>query len=294
MSAHEMQWKADIEAKLSQLTSQNTALANQLKAQPSLEEVLQAITAQLSRMDQGLREDFVGKFAGMIAPATESITNRVVKLEDRLTKAEEQEQKIEGQMLAHQTVISEHLGETEKKQIEILNWFVNALNQHHEINAGTLVEQRNAAKDCRDATAATSKAASLCTTFAQNYESTASHATGAIRTLTATMQSELRSLVRDIEEKASATIMPVVTKARDITAEQWMKRMRWIVFGAVIILFISGVLTRYTQPSPYIMRDAASWRTLESGMTQEQADKINKVLNEVQVEQRAAEEKQNK
>jgi hypothetical protein len=294
MSTHEMQWKADIEAKLSQLTAQNTALANQLKAQPSLGEVLQVITAQLSRMDQGLREDFIGKFAGMISPATESITNRVVKLEERLSTAEEREQKFEEQSIAHQMIITEQFERAENRLIDILNAFVLNLEEHHRCNAETLKAQQAAAKDCRTAAAQTAQAASLCTTFAQNYESTASQATGAIRTLTGTMQSELRSLVRDIEEKASATIMPVVKKAREMTEDQYIKRAWWIAFGAIAILLISGVLTRYMQPSPYIMRDAASWRSLENGMRQEQADKINKVLNEVQAEQRAEEEKQNK
>jgi hypothetical protein len=289
-----MQWKADIEAKLSQLTAQSIALANQLKAQPSINDLLNAISAQLSRMDQGLREDFVGKFAGHIMPATDAITNRVVKLEERLSTAEEQEQKIERQMLAHQTTISEQLDETKKKQLEILNWFIAALNQHHQINADTLAGQKAAAKDCRAAATATAKAASLCTTFAENYENTASHATGAIRTLTAMMQTELRSLVQDIEEKASETIMPIMTKAREMTEKQFLRRTRWLAVGAVIILAVGVFFTKFSQPSPYIMRDAANWRTFESDLTQEQADKINKVINEINAEQRAEEEKKNK
>jgi hypothetical protein len=42
------------------------------------------------------------------------------------------------------------------------------------------------------------------------------------------------------------------------------------------------------------MRDAASWRAFQNDLTPEQSNKVNKVIDEIQAEQRAAEEKKNK
>jgi hypothetical protein len=62
----------------------------------------------------------------------------------------------------------------------------------------------------------------------------------------------------------------------------------------VLALIICGGLIWFVQPLPHVMRDAASWRTFQSSMPQEQADKITKVINEVQEGQKAEEEKKNK
>jgi len=286
-----MQWMSDVEARMAQLTARNTALEKHLKEQPAPSDMLAAIAAQLTRMDQSLREDFTGKFAGHITPFIDSVSNRVKALDERVAKAEEQEKGIEEQVAAHQATISEQLDETEKRQAEILNWFVDSLNQHHKINAATLAKQQLAVEECRRATVETTRAATLCTTFAGNYESTASHATAAIQTLAATSRGELQSFVQGITKETSAAIMPTIEKAREMTEDQWMKRVWWISMGVMFVLMCCAGLTWFAQPSPYVMRDAASWRAIQSEMTQEQAETVNKVLNDVQAKQRAREEK---
>ena len=291
MSTPPMQWMSDMEAQIAQLTARNMALEKHLKDQPTPAELLAAIAAQLARMDQNLREDFTGKFAGHITPFIDSVSNRVKALDERLVKAEEREQGIEEQVATHQATINAQLEETEKRQAEILNWFVDALNQHHKINAATLSKQQLAVEECRRATVETSKAAKLCTTFAGNYESTASHATAAIQTLAASSRGEIQSFVQGIKNETKAAIMPVIKEAREMTEAQWTRRVWLVTMGAFIILVCCVGLTWVAQPSPYVMRDAANWRAIESDMTPEQADTMNKVLNEVQAKQRVREEK---
>jgi hypothetical protein len=286
-----MQWMSDMEARMAQLAAKNTALEKQIKEQPAPSELLAAIAAQLTRMDQSLREDFTGKFAGHITPFIDSVSNRVKALDERLAKTEEREQGIEEQVAAHQATISTQLEETEKRQADILNWFVDALNQHHKINAATLSKQQLAVEECRRATVETTRAAKLCTTFANNYEATASHATGAIQTLAASSRGEIQTFVQSIKNETKAAIMPTIKQAREMTEAQWTRRVWWTTAGVMVVLICCIGLTWLAQPSPYIMRDAANWRAIESDMTPEQADTINKVLNEVQAKQRAREEK---
>lgn len=282
-----MQWMSDVEAKLAQLTAQH-------KSQPNNLELLDTIGARIAREGQTLREDFIGKFAGNFLLATETITKRVVELDEKQTELEEREQKLEAQIAAHEAKVSEDLEKTEKKQIEILRRFIDALNQHHEINAATLIEQRAAVEGCRQAARQTAQAAALCTSFTEDYKATSTQGKEAVQALATKLRADLQSFVKGIKEDTSTAIMPTIKRVRDLTQEEYLRRAKWIAFGAAVILVISGVLTKYTQPSPYIMRDAASWRTFEGGMTQEQADKINKVLDEVQAGQKAEEGKKNK
>lgn len=294
MSTPPMQWMSDMEARIAQLTARNASLEKQIKEQPAPSEMLAAITAQLTRMDQSLREDFTGKFAGHITPFIDSVSNRIKTLNAQLEKAEEREQWIEEKVAAHEANVITKMDETEQQQIEILNKFVDALNQHHQINAATLSKQQLAVEACRRATSETTRAATLCTTFASNYESTASHATVAIQTLAASSRGEIQSFVQGIKNETKAVIMPVIKEAHEMTEEQWKRRITWLTAGMMFVLLCCVGLTWFTQPSPYVMRDAANWRTFEHGLTQEQADKINKVINEGQAEQRKVEEEKNR
>jgi hypothetical protein len=195
---------------------------------------------------------------------------------------------------AHEANVSEQLDETEKRQADILKWFVDALNQHHKINAATLSKQQLAVEECRRATVETTRAAKLCTTFANNYEATASHATGAIQTLATSSRGEIQTFVQGIKNETKAAIMPTIKQAREMTEAQWTRRVWWTTAGVMVVLICCIGLTWLAQPSPYIMRDAANWRSLYSDMTKEQADTVNKVINEIQDQRRVSEEKEKK
>jgi hypothetical protein len=282
-----MQWMSDVDAKLAQLAAQS-------KSQPNTLELVEAVGVRISREGQILREDFTGKFAASFLLATETITKRVVELDEKQTELEERERKLEAQIAAHEAKVKEDLEKTEKKQLEILNSFIDALNQHHKINAATLTKQQVAVEECRRAAATTAGAAVLCTSFADDYKATSTQGKEEVHALAMRLHGDLQSFVKGIKEETSTAIMPTIERVRDLTQEEYLRRAKWIAFGAAVILVISGVLTMYAQPLPYIMRDAASWRTFQSSMPQVQADKINKVLDEVQAAQKAEEEKKNK
>ena len=285
---------SDIEAKMAQLAAQDASLESKVKSQPSLIEIVVAIDVRLAREGQILREDFVGKFAGHITPFIDTVTTRVKNLGERLSEAEDQELSIKEQIAAHEAKVVGQLAETEKKQLEILNWFVDALNQHHKINAATLTKQQVAVEECQRATGATAKAAALCTSFAEDYKATSAQGKKAVQALTTKLRSDLQTFIKGIKEDTSTAIMPTIERAHEMTEEEYFRRGRWIAVGIILILLISGGLTWFAQPSHYMMRDAAKWRTFESDLNQDQADRINKVLNEIQAEQKAEEEKNNK
>lgn len=287
MSTHEMQWRSDVDARLSQLTAQ-------LKSQPNNLELVESIGARIAREGQTLREDFIGKFAASFLLATETITKRMVEIDEKQTEMEEREQKLEERIAAHEAKVSADLEKTEKKQLEILNGFIDTLNQHHKINAATLTKQQVTVEECQRAAAATARAAALCTTFADDYKATSTQGKEEVNALTTKLRSDLQSFVKGIKEETSTAIMPTIKRVRDLTQEEYMRRAKWIAFGAAIILVISGVLTWYAQPSHSIMRDGASWRAFQNDLTPEQSNKVNKVIDEIQAEQRATEEKKNK
>jgi hypothetical protein len=286
MSTPPMQWMSDVEAKLAQLSAQN-------KSQPNNLELVDAIGARIAREGQTLREDFIGKFAASFLLATETITKRVVELEEKQTKLEEREQVLEEKTAAHEAKVTADLDKAEERLTEIFSRFITALNQHHQVNATTLSKQQLAVEECQRATKATATATSLCTSFASDYQATVKRGGMELEELAQTLRDELQEFVRGVKKETSAMIAPAIKKARDITEEEYLRRMKWIMVGVMIVLFITGGLTWLAQPSPSMMRDAASWRSFQGELNQDQADRINKVLNEVQEQQRAAEEKKN-
>jgi hypothetical protein len=284
MSTPPMQWMSDMEARIAQLSAQN-------KSQPNTLELIDAIGARIAREGQTLREDFIGKFAASFLLATETITKRAVDLEEKQAKLEEREQELEEQATAHETKVREELDKAEKRLSEILGRFINALNQHHQINGAALSQQQIAVEECKRATAATAKATTLCSSFATDYQATVVQGQMSLQGLTQTLREELQEFARDVKRDTNAMITPAIKKARDMTEDEYLRRAKWMMVGVVLILFISAGLTWLAQPSPSIMRDAASWRSFQGELNQDQADRINKVINEIQAQQRAAEEK---
>jgi hypothetical protein len=282
-----MQWKADVDAKLAQLSAQH-------KSQPNPLELLDAIGARISREGQTLREDFIGKFAASFLLATETITKRVVELDEKQTKLEEREQELETQTTTHEAKVSEDLGKAEAKQAAILATFIDALNQHHRINAATLTKQEVAVEECHRATAATARAAALCTPFAGDYEAIVKKAGTGMDTLTTTLRADLQTFVQGIKKEAPETMVPAIRRAREITEEEYARRTKWIILGGTAILLVCLALTWLVQPTQYVMRDASRWRTYQSELSPDQANRLDKLIDDIQTEQRAVEEKKNR
>jgi hypothetical protein len=108
------------------------------------------------------------------------------------------------------------------------------------------------------------------------------------------LRDDLGTFVQGVKKETSETVMPAIKKARQMTEDEYYRRVKWMVFGAGIILMLSAVLTWFTQPSHYMMRDASRWRAYESQLTPDQAGRVDKLMDEIQTEQRAVEEKKNK
>ncbi|MGA9994809.1 MAG: hypothetical protein WBP93_05300 [Pyrinomonadaceae bacterium] len=287
MSTPPMQWMADVDAKLAQFAAQN-------KSQPTNMELVEAIGARIAREGQTLREDFIGKFAANFLLALETVTKRAVELEEKQTKLEEREQKLEEKTAAHEAKVAEDLEKAEQKQLEILNKFIDALNQHHQINATTLSKQQVAVLECQRATVETAKATALCTSFTGDYEATVKKGGKVMEELTKKLRDDLQSFVQSVKKETSEAIRPAIKKAREMGEAEYLRRARWMMVGAMIILLISTGLTWFAQPSHYMMRDASRWRAYESQLTPDQANRVNKLIDEIETEQRAAEEKKNK
>jgi hypothetical protein len=282
-----MQWKADVDAKLAQLSAQH-------KSQPNNLELLESIGTRIAREGQTLREDFIGKFAASFLLAMETITKRVVELDEKQTKLEEREQELETQTTEHEAKVTEDLGKAEERQGQILAWFIDALNQHHQINAATLTKQQVAVEECKRATTATARAAALCTSFAGDYEAIVKRAGTGMETLTGKLSTDLQTFVQGIKKETSETVMPAIQKAHEMTEEEYLSRTKWIIFGGTFILIICIGLTWLVQPTQYVMRDASRWRTYQGEMTPDQANRLDKLMDDIQTEQRAMEEKKNK
>jgi hypothetical protein len=79
-----------------------------------------------------------------------------------------------------------------------------------------------------------------------------------------------------------------------VTEEEYARRTKWIIFGGTAILIMCLALTWLVQPTQYVMRDALRWRTYQSELSPDQANRLDKLMDDIQTEQRAVEEKKNK
>jgi hypothetical protein len=167
-----MQRLSDLEAQSIQLRAENTelkaenrALREEAQKIPSADALADAIGARLVRVEQNLREDFVGKFAGSFLLASETITKRVVDTEERHTEIEEE-------LAAHRTELATMLDEANQPQLGTLQRFINAIKQHHEKNEKTLTAQQAAVEGCNHAAQASVQSAAICANFKKDYEET--------------------------------------------------------------------------------------------------------------------------
>src|SRR3712207_1797963 len=128
MSTNPMQRIADLEARVAALTSENEALRAQKNGHshppPNPAELANAIGTRLTRVEQNLREDFVGKFAGSFLLATETITNRLNALDQRETELEERQKGLEAKLKTHYSAVGAKLDEAGGRQRKLMTEFV--------------------------------------------------------------------------------------------------------------------------------------------------------------------------
>jgi len=282
MSTNPMQRISDLEAEVASLTAENQSLkASQRNGhshpQPKPEELAEAIGARLTRVEQNLREDFVGKFAGILLPPLENFNKRVADAENRQIDIEER-------LDAHKAEIAAMLEEANRTQLDTLQRFNAAVKKHNEKNAATLQAQQETVAACERAARATAQAAGLCVNFKKDYEDTAYHAKLAIVGAKNEVQLQIGEFTRGLREKSEAAVEPAMRQLRDLSDSQMEWRVKWSIVGFVLCMFISAGVAWVASPSPYVMYDAARWRNWQAGFTKEQADRLNAMLKQIDEE----------
>lgn len=299
MSSNLMQKMAELEVQLAALTAERKAGRGAHVRQGNgshgeAEELAEAIGKRLQRVEQNLREDFVGKFAGNFLLATETITKRLEAVETRAAKVESEQKALEVKLQNHQKVIGAKLDESNERQRKLMAEFVTLLDQYRAQNAETLKAQQAAAKECKEAVAATTKAATLCGTFAKDYEKTATTAKQNITDLVGRSADEWNNYVGKVRTALDNSMTPVMRRVKALTEAQ-LKRRAWMIgMGVMLGLGISSSLAWLTQPQRYERQEAANWRNFFTELTPEQYDKVTKLLTEIEAEQQKAAEAQNK
>lgn len=288
MSNNPIQRIADLEARVAALTSENEALRAQKNGHshppPNPEELANAIGTRLTRVEQNLREDFVGKFAGSFLLATETITNRLNALDQRETELEERQQGLETKLQTHYTAVGAKLDEAGGRQRKLMTEFVGILNQHLSHSDTLLKAQQATVESCNRAATATAHSAALCTNFAEDYKATSAQAGVAIQSVKVTVERELTSYTSELKKEALNTVKPVIREVRELTERQYMWRLRLIIFSVLLGIGISSGVAWVTQPSPKLLLDAAHWRRWQEGFTPEQANRLNSLLKEIEKE----------
>lgn len=277
-----MQRISDLEAQVAALSTENQALKisrnGHATQQPDPEKLAEAIGARLVRIEQNLREDFVGKFAGTFLLALETITKRVVDAEERQTE-------IERRLVTHKDEIAKMLEDANKEQLATLRRFNAAIGKHHEKNEATLAAQQEAVAACGYAARVTADAAAACVNFKQDYQDTAHSAKLAMVEAKNQMQHDLGEFARGLTEKSEAAVEPAMRRLRNLSESQIEWRVKWSIVGFVICMFVAAAVSWLASPSPYVMIDAARWRNWQAGnFTQQQADRVNNLLKEIEQE----------
>lgn len=290
MSINPMQRISDLEAEVVALTAENQSLKalqwnGHSHPHPKPEELAEAIGARLARVEQNLREDFVGKFAGILLPPLENFNKRV-------SDAEARQIDIEERLAAHKAEIAEMLEEANSKQLDTLQRFNTAVKKHNEKNAATLQAQQEAVAACDYAARVVAHAAGLCVNFKKDYEETAYNAKLAMAEAKNQVRIEIGEFTRGLKEKSEAAVAPAMRRLRDFSDAQMAWRIKWSIFGFVTCIFVSVALSWFASPAPHVMLDAARWRNWQAGFTKEQADRLNAVLKQIEEEnaKRAAQE----
>lgn len=282
MSTNHIQRIADLEARVAALTSENETLkapknGHPLPA-PNPEELAEAIGARLARVEQNLREDFVGKFAANFLLAVDTITKRVVD-------AEEKQASIERRLVNHKAEISKMLEEASGKQLGTLRSLKATIKEHSDKNEATLQAQQEAVAACEEAARATADAATLCIGFKQDYEETARGAKLAVAEAGNQARREIGEFTRGLKEEAEAAVAPTMRRLSRLNESQIEWRVKWSFVGFAACMIISAAVSWLASPSPHVMLDAARWRNWQADtFTRPQADRLNAVLKQIEEE----------
>ncbi len=153
MSSNFMQRIADLEAQVKSIAAERDGLKRELagRQMPSAEEFADAIGKRLVRVEQNLREDFVGKFAGNFLLATETITKRLENIDQKQTNLEVHQKTVETKFKNHIAQVTQATDTGYENQQNLLQAFLDYNKEYMARHDQTLKAQRATAKECQQA-----------------------------------------------------------------------------------------------------------------------------------------------
>lgn len=193
-----MQRIAELEAEVAFLKAERDALKEK-SLQTDIQAIADVIEVRLNRVERNLREDFVGKFAGVLLPATESITNRVVTLGKRELQLEKQLKKVETSFENHINDVSTKLDEAGTKQQDFLTALDALITRHREEQKNTINTNKSILQANYNIAKVVNDAANHCTKFADDYEEVSTKAKSRINEYTIEMKSSLKAYLYSLE-----------------------------------------------------------------------------------------------
>jgi len=281
-----MQRVADLEAQVAALTAERDALKDE-QIEFDLEDHAEQICDQIQETERRLREDFIGKFAANFLLATEAVTNRLTAAEARESQLEERQRALQAEFENHLARVKESLTETYERQQELVRW-IHGYNDKYRVAVEAVLEaQLEAVRGCNKAAVATAEAARMCSSFAGDYEAVASAAKKGVSGFSAQAKRDLKEYLDELKLAIDRAITPVLRRVEYLTEAQFKRRAWLLAFGLIAGLAFSSTFLWLTQPPRVVERDAQSWRSLTNDLTPEQYEKVTKLLDEIEREQRA-------
>ena len=289
-----MQRIADLEAEVAALTAEKGELESKAQGTQPLDvealagTIAEVIDARLRRTEQGLREEFVTKFAALFEPIIERTTNRVVKLEEREEKAEERQEALEQRLGTHLDEVG--------AQFDGLAAMLNAqfvglsdmLASHHAVTGQALGSLDEYVRKAEGLAGSTVEAAEACRGFKQDYEQAVGRAEGDRLALVAWMEGELGVFTRGLREQARDVFEPILVRGRREARSQLRRQVEWVCVFALGAAVMCGLMW-LAAPDGQAMTDAAKWRQWQQGFQPAQAERLNRVLAEIEAEKRLSE-----
>jgi hypothetical protein len=282
-----MQRVAELEAQVAALRAERDAL-KEGRPRYDLEDLADQVCDQIRKTERRLRDDFIGKFAGNFLLATEAVTNRLTAAEERESQLEERQRELQAEFENHLAKVKESLAETYECQKGLVRWFYDNNEKYRAAVVSVLEAQLEAVSGCNKAAAATAEAARMCSSFAKDYEAVAYAAKQGVSGFSEQTRGDLGGYLNDLKRSIDSAITPVLRRVEYLTEEQFMRRAWLLAAGLVAGLVFSSAFLWLTQPPRAVERDAQRWRGLTSGLTQEQHEKVTKLLDEIERERETA------
>lgn len=289
-----MQRIADLQAEVAALTAEKRELESKAQGTQPLDvealagTIAEVIDARLRRTEQSLREEFVTKFAALFEPIIERTTNRVVKLEERGEKAEEGQDALEERLRKHLDEVGEKFDGLAAMLDTRFGGLSATLASHKASTNKALGMMGECLQKWGALAVAMVEAAESCQRFKRDYEQTVEKAESDRAILVSRMGSELSNFTWKLREKATNVIEPMLARAQREARTQFRQRVEWLCVFALGTVVMCGLMW-LASPDGQTAIDAAKWRQWQRGFQPAQAERLNRVLAEIEAEKQRLE-----